>query len=179
MDNERFDELVKRLEATRLTRGSVLRGLAVTAIAIKEFRATPAPNQAAAAAPSENLEDPSLASVPVAPVTAPGPAPARLAVRPGDLLSINDVDRPPTSIDKPAPQYTPLGRTRRQQGTVVMEVLVDETGRVADVRLVRGIEGSDLNQAAMQAARSWVYRPAEKDGVPVRVWRPEQVRFKL
>ena len=145
---------------------------------IKEFRGAPAQSPSPVQSPSENLEDPSLASVPVAPVI-PAPAPARVAAQRGDLVSINEVDSPPISIDKPAPQYTSLGRTRRQQGTVVMEVLVDETGRVADVRLVRGIEGSDLNQAAMQAARSWVYRPAEKDGVPVRVWRPEQVRFKL
>ena len=33
--------------------------------------------------------------------------------------------------------------------------------------------------AAESAARSWVYRPAEKDGVAVSVWKPEKVTFKL
>lgn len=129
-------------------------------------------------APSETLEDPSLGVVPVVPAVA-AVVPAKAKTQAGDLVSLNEVDSPPIGLQKPSPQYTTLGRTRRQQGTVVMEVLVDETGRVADVRLVRGIEGSDLNQAAMDAARSWVYKPAEKDGVAVRVWRPEQVRFKL
>lgn len=127
---------------------------------------------------SESLEDPSLAVAPVSPVLAvQTPAPPR--TRAGDLVSLNDVDTPPIGVEKPSPQYTPLARTRRQEGTVVFEVLVTETGRVADVRLIRGIAGSDLNEAALNAARSWVYKPAEKDGVPVRVWRPEQVRFKL
>jgi protein TonB len=127
---------------------------------------------------SESLEDPSLAVAAVAPAVSV-PAPAKPVTRPGDLVSLNEVDTLPIGIEKPSPQYTNLGRTRRQEGTVVFEVLVTETGRVADVRLIRGIAGSDLNDAALDAARSWVYKPAEKDGVPVRVWRPEQVRFKL
>jgi protein TonB len=94
-------------------------------------------------------------------------------------VALDQVDSPPIGLQKPAPQYTALARTRRQEGTVVMDILVDETGHVADVRLVRGIPGSDLDAVAMSAVRSWVYKPAEKDGVPVRVWRPEQIRFKL
>ncbi|HEX6849964.1 MAG TPA: TonB family protein [Candidatus Polarisedimenticolaceae bacterium] len=127
---------------------------------------------------SETLDDPSLAVAPVAPAIAVA-APPKPAIRAGDLVSLNDADTLPIGLDKPAPEYTTLARTRRQEGTVVFEVLVDETGRVVDVRLLRGIAGSDLNEAAMNAARAWRYKPAEKDGVPVRVWRPEQVRFKL
>jgi TonB family protein len=143
---------------------------------------SPAPPDTVPPTPSapvnETFDDPSLAVAPVAPAVAV-PAATKPATRAGDLVSINDVDSPPIGLEKPSPQYTTLGRTRRQEGNVVFEVLVDETGRVADIRLIRGIAGSDLNDAAMNAARSWVYKPAVKDGVPVRVWRPEQVRFKL
>jgi hypothetical protein len=36
-----------------------------------------------------------------------------------------------------------------------------------------------VNDAAMRAAGSWTYRPATKNGVPVKVWKSEQVVFKL
>ena len=41
------------------------------------------------------------------------------------------------------------------------------------------IDGANLNDAAVNAAKQWTYRPATKDGVPVKVWKTEQVAFKL
>jgi TonB family protein len=67
----------------------------------------------------------------------------------------------------------------RVSGTVVMNVLVNDRGTVDQVVLVSGVTGADLNDAAMLAARSWTYRPATKNGVPVKVWKSEQVVFKL
>ena len=73
--------------------------------------------------------------------------------------------------------YFILGLLRDRYDAI--EVLVDEHGRVTDTRLVRGIPASDLNDVAIEAVKRWTYRPAIKDGVAVKVWRPEQIRFKL
>jgi protein TonB len=70
-------------------------------------------------------------------------------------------------------------RQMRLSGTVVMNVLVNERGTVDQVVLVNGVAGAGVNDAAMRAAESWTYRPATKNGVPVKVWKSEQIDFKL
>ena len=122
---------------------------------------------------------PQFAPVPISIPDVGNATPELAAVQEGDLMALNAVDTPPIAVERPAPQYTPLARTRRQEGTVVIDVLVDERGKVIDTRLVRGIPASDLNEAAVEAVKRWTYRPAIKDGVAVKVWRPEQIRFKL
>jgi TonB family protein len=56
---------------------------------------------------------------------------------------------------------------------------VNERGTVDQVVLVTGVPGADVNDDAIRAARSWTYRPATKNGVPVKVWKSEQIVFKL
>ena len=43
--------------------------------------------------------------------------------------------------------------------------------------VARGISDSDLNAAAAQAARGWVYQPATRGGVAVKVWKFEKITF--
>jgi protein TonB len=66
----------------------------------------------------------------------------------------------------------------KHAGTVVLNVLVDENGAVDEVEIIRGVS-NELNEAAVRAVKSWTYEPAEKDGVAVKVWKPEKVAFKL
>jgi protein TonB len=61
---------------------------------------------------------------------------------------------------------------------VVVNVLVDENGRVVDTELIRGVS-EELDGAAIRAVKGWTYKPAKKDGVKVKVWKPEKVVFKL
>jgi len=51
---------------------------------------------------------------------------------------------------------------RAAQGTVVLKEVVDETGKVAGVRLVEG--DATLATAAIQAVKQWRYRPYVRDG---------------
>ena len=97
----------------------------------------------------------------------------------GDLIDIAEVDAPPVSISKPMPPYHPMARQMRQQGTVVLRLLIDVEGRVERVETVTNDAGRTLEQTAIEAARSWIYKPALKDGVEVKVWKTEQVVFTL
>ena len=58
----------------------------------------------------------------------------------------------------PLPVYPPLAIQARIQGTVELAALIDETGRVAALRLLRG--HPFLVNAAFDAARRWRYAPA-------------------
>ena len=103
------------------------------------------------------------------------PPPARR----GDLVDIREVDTLPRPIEFEQPAYDELALRMRQQGTVIVEVLIDETGRVIDARILQEIPRSRLNDAAIRAARRWSYEPALKSGVAVKVWKSERIIFKL
>ena len=78
------------------------------------------------------------------------------------------------------PMYPEIARRQGLEGTVELNVLVDERGTVQDVQVVTGAGGkAGLNEAAMDNVRRRKYRPATKEGVPVKVWVPVKVQFKL
>jgi TonB family protein len=60
-----------------------------------------------------------------------------------------------------APKY-PADARAGAEGTVVLKEVVDETGKVAGVRLVEG--DATLATSAMQAVKQWRYRPYVRDG---------------
>ena len=51
-------------------------------------------------------------------------------------------------------------------GTVVLEVSLDETGKITDVRVVRGIPS--LTESAERSIQQWKFRSALLDGKPVQ-----------
>lgn len=109
----------------------------------------------------------------------PDPAPAPSRARLGDLVEILDVDVQPVALTKAPPDYSAIARKMRREGTVVLRLLVDETGAVTDVQVVTGVDARLLDGPAVRAAKSWTYRPARKDDVAVKVWITEFVTFKL
>jgi len=132
------------------------------------------PNQPAAPAPLDS-EDSVAGVEAVADLAVPAPA-AKIAA--GTLVPIDEADVVPVSLQHKPPAYPLQARQLRLAGTVAMNVLVNEFGTVDQVVLVSGVPGGDLNESAMRAAREWTYRPAMKQGVPVKVWTSEQVVFK-
>ena len=92
-------------------------------------------------------------------------------VRPGGDL------QPPTKVRQVAPAYPELARHARVQGVVVLECVIDPSGRVADVKVLRG--HPLLESAAADAVRQWLYTPTRLNGVPVAVLLTVTVRFTL
>jgi TonB family protein len=76
---------------------------------------------------------------------------------------------PPTTIDQRMPPISPtMAKITRSAGkTGLVDVIIDETGEVADVIVRRSVH-SALDRAVADAARQWKYEPAMKDGVPVQ-----------
>ena len=100
-----------------------------------------------------------------------------VGIVPGQLIDLTDVDLKPRPVRRQLPGYTRRAIKKRQQGRVGLKLLVDERGKVVDLRLLRTIPDSDLNEAAIEAAWRWRFDPASKGGVPVRVWKPVTVVF--
>lgn len=71
----------------------------------------------------------------------------------------------PELIKRVDPVYPPEAVKKQEEGMVIMEVVVDKQGNVADVNITSG-ENPVLSKAAVEAVRQWKYRPYLKDGVP-------------
>ncbi len=118
-------------------------------------------------------------TLPAPPPTTAAPPPP--AVTPGQLVDLNDAGVIAPVVQRQAnPVYPPIALRQRLDGVVELSVLVDEKGNVADAKLVSGAGGkAGLNEAAIDSVRKRKYRPALKDGVPVKVWVPVRVQFRL
>jgi TonB family protein len=121
------------------------------------------------------------AATPTTTLPPPTTVPPPPATKPGSLVTLADSGViAPVLERRGALQYPPLALRQRVEGTVELNVLVDEKGGVSDVQVVTGAGGrSGLNEAAMDYARRQRYRPATKDGVLVKVWMPLRVKFEL
>jgi TonB family protein len=125
---------------------------------------------AALAATTTTLPAPTTTTAPPAP-----------AIRAGTLVNLSDPGVIAPVVASRAPlNYPPIAQRQRLEGTVELNVLVDERGVVTDAQVIQGAGGkAGLNEAAVEYVRKSKYRPATKDGVPVKVWTPVRVVFKL
>lgn len=82
-------------------------------------------------------------------------------------------------LDNPAPAYPPLSRRLREQGRVLLDVLIRADGSVGEVRLKRSSGFPRLDQAALEAVRRWRYLPAKRGGTPIDYWHVQPLDFEL
>ena len=77
--------------------------------------------------------------------------------------------------------YPPMARSQRVQGTILMSVLVSESGQVLEVRMIRGVNRPvGLNEAAEQVIRRSTFSaPMMRDGTRVKAWATVPVKFEL
>ena len=85
--------------------------------------------------------------------------------------------KPPKLIKRVDPVYPEEARKNGEQGVVILEAKIDEKGRVMDAMILRSIP--ELDQAAIDAVRQWVYEPLLIDGKPTKVLFTVTVRFQL
>lgn len=75
------------------------------------------------------------------------------------------------------PIYPPLAVAAALQGTVILEALVDESGVVQEVKVLRS-QGV-LDRAAIDAVRQWRYSPVILNGRPERFILTVVLTFRL
>ncbi len=63
-------------------------------------------------------------------------------------------------------------------GTVIVEAIIDEQGNVMDAKVLKGLP-MGLGQAAVDAIQTWKFKPALKDGKPVKVYYVLTVNFQV
>jgi serine/threonine protein kinase/type II secretory pathway pseudopilin PulG len=96
---------------------------------------------------------------------------AKMEVKVGDLVAITEVTKKPQKLNEKNPTFSTIQRKKYQgtSRTVRAMLLIDETGAVADVKLIGSIP-EELKSPIEKALRKWKYAPAEKNNIKVKVW---------
>jgi len=82
--------------------------------------------------------------------------------------------RPPTP-----PKYPRQAKLRNQEGTVLLQALVDAHGQTEQVRIVQSSGYHLLDYAAEKAVSRWEFVPANHNGATAQAWVQVPVRFAL
>jgi protein TonB len=86
----------------------------------------------------------------------------------------------PVATFEAKPIFTPEGMRAKIQGDVTLEVVVLADGTVGQVRVVQSLDrASGMDNAAIESARKWRFRPGTKDGKPVATIVRMIVSFRL
>lgn len=88
------------------------------------------------------------------------------------------VEKQPAVVRRVDPVYPELPRRAGVEGTVHVNMWVTKEGRVKQAVVVRS-SSPMLDDAALEAARQWVFTPAVMNGGPVAVWVTVPFRFRL
>lgn len=85
---------------------------------------------------------------------------------------------PRYKINKMVP-YPGLARKRGQEGTVVLQVLVNREGRVDDLKIETSSGFGLLDRTAVAAVKDWSFEPGRKDRNPIAMWVRVPIVFTL
>jgi len=80
-------------------------------------------------------------------------------------------------ILKTIPPYPPIAKASGTQGTVVLQATISRTGTIENLHVASG--PAMLQQAALDAVKTWRYRPYLLNGQPVEVETTVNVIFTL
>ena len=97
----------------------------------------------------------------------------------GPRVKFIPYDDPPVPLRPIRPKYPEIAQEAGIEGTVVVQVFVDEKGRVKDTVILKGIPNTGLDEAATEAIRNVRFRPAKQRERAVGVWISIPVNFRL
>jgi periplasmic protein TonB len=152
----------------------------------------PIPTEAPPTIEPERASPPSYAIGPVPPdssaIGEPGGLPTGLVSssapprppdppRPAGPVRVADLPVAPRKTVDVRPIYPDIARMARKEGTVVMEAVLDPSGHVTQLRVIRSVPM--LDEAALDAVRQWRYTPSLYGGRPVSVLMTITIRFTL
>lgn len=101
----------------------------------------------------------------------------KVQVAPSKQLTISSGVAAGMLIRKTLPVYPPIARAAHVSGTVVLEATIGKDGTIEGLRVVSG--HPMLQGAAVDAVRTWVYRPYLLNGQPISINTTIDVTFTL
>lgn len=84
----------------------------------------------------------------------------------------------PVPIFTPEAKYTEEARMKQIQGVCLISLIINAYGSPQNIRVVRSL-GYGLDGAAIEAVKSYRFKPAMRDGHPIAIPMTVEVRFRL
>jgi len=98
----------------------------------------------------------------------------------GDFVELFAVSVKPKEVQSLKVEYTQQARANRLQGTIYIEVDIDERGAVTSARVVKAPKPDyGMGEALVKASLAMKYTPAIKDGMPVKTRLTFPVRMEM
>lgn len=126
-----------------------------------------------------------IAAPPPPVVSVPAPPPPRAeivappAAQPAPAGPVAAPDLASSMISAKPPKYPLESRRKREQGTVVLSVLVSAAGKVAEISIAKSSGFARLDKAALEAVRNWRWSPLVRAGEAVMVKGYVDIPFEL
>lgn len=111
----------------------------------------------------------------ITPAPVEAPAKPQMPAGPVTLTSELSVSCPSLT----APTYPAISRRMGEEGKLILRVELDESGRIENARVVDSSGYDRLDNAALEAVKSWQCRPAMRNGEPVRAVALQPFNFVL
>jgi len=109
-----------------------------------------------------------------------GQTPATMTEEPlptrGQFIYVEEL---PVPITSPKPVYPEIATQAGVEGKVLVHILIGKDGRVLRAEVDEHVHVTMLDQAALEAARQWIFKPALSNNHPVPVWETLPFVFKL
>jgi TonB family protein len=112
------------------------------------------------------------------PHDAPPPPPTMATLNAPGAVRVGGAVKAPVVIRRVDPQYTAEALQNHISGIVIVEVIIDKSGRVTNAVVLKPLPFG-LDQAAIDAVRQWTFKPGTLDGEPVDVIFNLTVNFRL
>jgi protein TonB len=107
----------------------------------------------------------------------PPPPPLRSPPPPREPIRVGGQVEQPTLVYRVDPIYPDVAAAAGIEGVVILEAIVDQEGRVEDLKVLRS--NWILDRPALDAVRQWRYAPVLVNGRPERFILTVVVSFRL
>jgi len=77
------------------------------------------------------------------------------------------------------PAYPLMAKRRGYEGVTLLNVLVDASGMVSEIKIKTSSGHFSLDSAALETVKNWLFTPATEDGRPVAMWVDVPIEFQL
>jgi protein TonB len=125
------------------------------------------------------VEAPSPVVVAPPPPPPPAPEPEPIVVAPPPPLPVTQPVFDADYLENPAPSYPQLSRRTREEGRVILRVLVNPRGSAEDVQVRTSSGHARLDESARDTVRRWKFVPAKRGAEPVSAWVLIPISFRL
>jgi periplasmic protein TonB len=95
------------------------------------------------------------------------------------VMTEGAMDTPPQPVRRVSPKFPEKARRSGVEGFVKLSVFVNESGSVAQVRVLDATPRGVFEQVAEEAIRAWEFQPGVYKGESVSGWVTQTVRFEL